>query len=74
MSDRREQIAALGISVTTQTDLIADPAAAAAAALRALPEAPLAVHVDVDVLDFVDARLAENTRGRNIGPSLDQLA
>jgi arginase len=70
----REQIAALGISVTTQTDLIADPAAAAAAALRALPEAPLAVHVDVDVLDFVDAPLAENTSGRNIGPSLDQLA
>jgi arginase len=69
----REQVAALGISVTTQADLVADPAAAAAAALRALPEAPFAVHVDVDVLDFTDAPLAENTSGRNIGPTLDQL-
>ena len=70
----REQVAALKISVTTQDDLAADPAAAAAAALRALPGAPFAVHVDVDVLDFVDAPLAENTSGRNIGPTLDQLA
>jgi arginase len=31
------------------------------------------VHVDVDVLDFVDAPLAENTSGRNIGPTLEQL-
>jgi arginase len=69
----REQIAALDIGVTTQAELIADPAGAAAAALRALPDAPLAVHVDVDVLDFTDAPLAENTSGRNIGPTLDQL-
>jgi arginase len=69
----REQVAALDISVTTQDDLIADPAAAAATALRALPDAPLAAHVDVDVLDFTDAPLAENTSGRNIGPTLDQL-
>jgi arginase len=69
----REQVAALKVSVTTQEELVADPSAAAAAALRALPEAPFAVHVDVDVLDFVDAPLAENTSGRNIGPTLDQL-
>jgi arginase len=69
----RAQVAALGIGVTTQADLVADPAAAAAAALRALPDAPFAVHVDVDVLDFIDAPLAENTSGRNIGPTLDQL-
>jgi arginase len=69
----REQVAALGISVTAQEELIADPAAAAAAALRALPDAPFAAHVDVDVLDFTDAPLAENTSGRNIGPTLDQL-
>ncbi len=35
-----------------------------------LPAGPLAVHVDVDVLDFTDAPLAENTDGRNTGPSL----
>jgi arginase len=69
----REQVAALAISVTTQEELIADPATAAATALRALPDAPFAAHVDVDVLDFTDAPLAENTSGRNIGPTLDQL-
>ena len=70
----RAQVAALNISVTTQADMITDPAAAATAALRELPEAPFAVHIDVDVLDFTDAPLAENTSGRNIGPTLDQLA
>jgi arginase len=69
----REQVGRLGLSVTTQSELVADPAGAAAAALRALPEAPFAAHVDVDVLDFTDAPLAENTSGRNIGPTLDQL-
>ena len=69
----RGHVARLGLSVTTQDDLIADPEAAAAIALRALPTAPFAVHVDVDVLDFIDAPLAENTSGRNIGPTLDQL-
>jgi arginase len=69
----REQVDALAISVTTQQELIADPAAAAATALGALPDAPFAAHVDVDVLDFIDAPLAENTSGRNIGPTLDQL-
>src|SRR5580692_1355728 len=37
-----------------------------------LPPGPLAVHIDVDVLDFTDAPLAENTDGRNSGPTLDQ--
>ena len=43
-------------------------------ALGVLPSGPLAVHIDVDVLDFTDAPLAENTDGRNSGPTLDQLA
>jgi len=42
-------------------------------ALAALPAGSLAIHVDVDVLDFTDAPLAENTDGRNSGPSLAQL-
>jgi arginase len=29
--------------------------------------------VDVDVLNFTDAPLAESTGGRNTGPTLDQL-
>ena len=31
------------------------------------------MHVDVDVLDFIDSPLAENTSGRNVGPTLEQL-
>jgi arginase len=42
-------------------------------ALEYLPAGPLAVHVDVDVLDFIDAPLSENTDGRNTGPSLAAL-
>lgn len=45
----------------------------AAFALKVLPPGPLAVHVDVDVLDFTDAPLAENTDGRSNGPTLEQL-
>jgi arginase len=45
---------------------------ASGAALSRLPPGPLAVHVDVDVLDFTDAPLAENTDGRNTGPTLEQ--
>ena len=29
--------------------------------------------MDVDVLDFIDAPLAENTDARNVGPSLNDL-
>jgi arginase len=70
----REQAGRLGVYVTTSQALAADPAGAALAALSHLPPGPLAVHVDVDVLDFTDAPLAENTDGRNTGPTLDQVA
>ena len=33
----------------------------------------MAVHLDVDVLDFTEAPLAENTDGRNRGPTLDKV-
>jgi arginase len=52
--------------------LVADPAGAARAALDRVPPGPLALHIDVDVLDFIDAPLAENTDCRNAGPTLDQ--
>jgi arginase len=70
----REQAARLGLHVTTSEALTADPAGAARAALDHLPPGRLAVHIDVDVLDFIDAPLAENTDCRNTGPSLDQAA
>jgi arginase len=61
----REQADRRGLKITTSQALAADPAGTAAAALRQLPPWPLAVHIDVDVLDFTDAPLAENTDGRN---------
>jgi len=68
----REQADRLGLPVITSEALVADPARAAQAALDHLPPGPLAVHIDVDVLDFIDAPLAENTDCRNTGPTLDQ--
>jgi arginase len=68
----REHAARLGLHVTTGQALAADPADAAAAALDRLPAGPLAVHIDVDVLDFTGAPLAEDTGGRNTGPTLGQ--
>jgi arginase len=67
-----EQVDGLGLHVTTSEALAADPAGAARAALGQLPPGPLALHIDVDVLDFIDAPLAENTDCRNTGPTLDQ--
>ena len=69
----REQAAKLGLHVGSSESLSTDPAGTAGAALQWLPPGPLAVHIDVDVLDFTDAPLAENTDGRNTGPTLDQL-
>jgi arginase len=68
----RQQAARLGLHMTTSEALVADPAGAARAALDHLPPGPLALHIDVDVLDFIDAPLAENTDCRNTGPTLDQ--
>jgi arginase len=70
----REQADRLGLQVTSSTALADDPPNSATTGLGVLPSGPLAVHIDVDVLDFIDAPLAENTDGRNTGPTLDQLA
>jgi arginase len=69
----REQADRLGLHVGTSASLCSDPVGAAASALKVLPPGPLAVHVDVDVLHFTDAPLAEDTAGRNSGPRLEQL-
>jgi arginase len=68
-----EQASRLALHVTTSQALTADPAAAALTALSQLPAGPLALHLDVDVMDFIDAPLAENTDCRNTGPTLDQV-
>jgi arginase len=69
----REQVDRLGLRVATSEALTADPAGAAMAVLSQLPPGQLALHIDVDVLDFIDAPLAENTDCRNTGPTLDQI-
>ncbi|WP_114561380.1 arginase family protein, partial [Desertihabitans aurantiacus] len=69
----REQRDALGLRVVDQDELVRHPDEAASAALAVLSEGPFLVHLDVDVLDFLDAPLAENVNGRNSGPTLTQL-
>jgi arginase len=69
----REEARRLDLHVTSSGDVALDPTAAATAALGHLPDGPLAVHLDVDVLDFTDSPLAENTDGRNSGPTLEQV-
>ncbi len=70
----RDQADQLQLRVGSSESLAADPATAVATALAGLPAGPLAVHVDVDVLDFTDSPLAESTDGRNAGPTLEQLS
>jgi arginase len=69
----REQVEEHDLTVVTQAELVADSAQAAEKARQALPPGPFLVHVDVDVVDFMDAPLAENVNGRNSGPTLAQL-
>ena len=64
----------LGLHVISSDAFAHDPVSSAVESLNRLPAGPLAVHLDVDVLDFIDAPLAENTDGRNTGPTLDQAA
>lgn len=70
----REHVERQSLQYVDSATVAHDPIGAATAALDVLPPGPLAVHLDVDVLDFVDAPLAESTQGRNSGPRLEQLA
>ena len=67
----REQVPAQQVKVVDVAALAADPARAARDALAVLPaeRMTIAVHFDIDVVDFVDAPLSENT-GRNVGVPL----
>ena len=68
----REVIARRGIRTVPVEDVAANPEGAAARALAALDGYDaLLIHFDVDVIDFTDAPLSENT-GRNEGLTLDQ--
>jgi arginase len=70
----RAEARRLGLHVIASDALAHDPVSSAVDSLEHLPSGPMAVHLDVDVLDFIDAPLAENTDGRNSGPTLDQVA
>jgi arginase len=69
----RAEAQRLGLHVVSSDAFANDPVSSALDSLRHLPDGPLAVHLDVDVLDFIDSPLAENTDGRNSGPRLDQV-
>ncbi|GAA2173114.1 hypothetical protein GCM10009846_13740 [Agrococcus versicolor] len=69
----RDRIDELGIEVVDQAAMCADPAHAAARARAHLTDEPFVVHLDVDVLDFLDAPIAENVNGRNSGPTISVL-
>ena len=62
----RRAIEEHGIRAIAMAEVIADPRAAASRALDLLDHDHLLVHFDVDVVDFVDLPLSENT-GLNIG-------
>lgn len=66
----REQAADLKLTMVDQAALCEDPRAAAISARAALAPGPFVVHLDVDVLDFLDAPIAENVNGRNSGPTI----
>jgi arginase len=62
-----EAIERRGLTTVTRAAVEADPPGAARAALARLGSCDrLAVHFDVDCIDFTDAPLSENT-GRNVG-------
>jgi arginase len=69
----QSQAVELGLTVIGQSELCRDPRGAAEAARGHLAPGPFLVHVDVDVLDFLDAPIAENVNGRNTGPSIADL-
>lgn len=69
----RQQVAELGLPIVTLDELSAAPASAARTVLADVGAGPFVVHVDVDVLDFIDAPIAENVNGRNTGPTIEQL-
>lgn len=69
----RDRAADLGLTIVDQAALCADPGDAARRARGALTPGPFIVHLDVDVLDFLDAPIAENVNGRNSGPTIDLI-
>lgn len=70
----QQLIEELGITEVRLADVVVDPSSVAQVVVAgwARQFERLLVHLDVDVLDYVDMPLAENTR-RNVGLRFDQL-
>jgi arginase len=68
-----QQIDRLGLAWRSNESLATDPDGEAAAIRSWVGSRSFALHLDLDVLDFTDLPLAENTDGRNSGPSLDAV-
>ncbi len=70
----QQLIEELGIAEVRLPEVLADPSSAAQAVVDGWAQQfeRLLVHVDLDVLDYLDMPLAENTR-RNVGLRFDQL-
>ena len=70
-SFEREQLAARGLREIGTPDVIADPEVAAGQALEMLDTSDrILIHLDVDVVDFMDLPISENA-GRNEGLDFD---
>ncbi|WP_439031159.1 hypothetical protein [Gordonia terrae] len=65
-----QRLLVLGGSCTVAVGLCAAMALAGERPRSALSSGPFVVHLDVDVLDFLDAPIAENVNGRNSGPTI----
>jgi arginase len=70
----REQVERLGLAWRSNDALAESPESEIAAALSWVDGRNFAVHLDLDVLDFIDLPLSENTDGRNAGPSLAAIS
>ncbi|HEY5229552.1 MAG TPA: arginase family protein [Galbitalea sp.] len=68
-----QQVENFGLTWRSNDALATDPDCEATAIQSWVRRRQFALHLDLDVLDFTDLPLAENTDGRNSGPSLDAM-
>jgi arginase len=70
----RDLVERLGLTWLSNDALASDPGGVVDTILSWAGSRPFALHLDLDVLDFTDLPLAENTDGRNSGPTLGAVS
>jgi arginase len=70
----RDQVERLELTWRANDTLARDPQGEAKTILEWAGTRQFALHLDLDVLDFIDLPLAENTDGRNSGPTLEAVS